>query len=42
MTAKGKSFGDVFDAHTAAEFQLRDMIARCRRCFQASRRRDGK
>ena len=27
MTAKGKSFGDVFDAHTAAEFQLRDIDA---------------
>ena len=27
MTAKSKSFGDVFDAHTAAEFQTRDIDA---------------
>jgi carboxymethylenebutenolidase len=25
MTGKSKSFGDVFDAHTAAEFQTRDI-----------------
>ena len=27
MTAKSKSFGEVFDAHTAAEFQTRDIEA---------------
>jgi hypothetical protein len=27
MTAKNKHFGEVFDAHTAAEFQTRDIDA---------------
>ena len=27
MTGKSKSFGEVFDAHTAAEFQTRDIEA---------------
>ena len=27
MTGDGKHFGEVFDAHTAAEFQTRDIEA---------------